>query len=330
MTTQFSEREDEKLDIALRPKKWAEFIGQERVKENFKIAIEAAKKRGEVLEHILLSGPAGLGKTTLAHLVSYEMQSELKITSGPAIERVSDLAAVLTNLNPGEILFIDEVHRLPRAVEEILYPAMESRRVDIIVGKGLSSRTIHIDLNPFTLVAATAREGMLSWPFRSRFGTLFTLEFYSDPDIENILERSSKILKIESEPQAIKELAKASRCTPRVANRLLKRVRDYAQVRGNGILTLTAVKEALKLLDIDAAGLEPMDRKILQTIISTFSGGPVGLQAIAAATLQEEETIEEIYEPYLLRIGFIERTPRGRTATNRAYQHLEDLEDKAV
>lgn len=319
----FNHREDEKVDITLRPTSWQDFVGQERVKENIRIAIDAAKKRREVLEHMLLSGPAGLGKTTLAHLISYEMETTIKVTSGPAIERVSDLAALLTNLNPGEILFIDEVHRLPKAVEEILYPAMEARRLDIIVGKGLSSRTIQIDLHPFTLIAATAREGMLSGPFRGRFGSLLALDYYTEKNIEKILSRSATLLHVTIEPEAVTELAKASRFTPRAANRLLKRSRDYAEVRGNGIITKTIAKEALKLLEVDDYGLEPMDRKILSTIISIFSGGPVGLQAIAAAILQEEDTIEEIYEPYLLRIGFLERTPRGRVVTQRGYQHLE-------
>ncbi len=314
--------EDIALDQTLRPQRWDEFIGQETVKQNLKILIAAAKKRNEAIEHVLLYGPPGLGKTTLGHLIARELNTNIRITSGPAIERVGDLASILTNLLPGDVLFIDEAHRLNKLIEEVLYPAMESRTLDIIIGKGPSARTLQLDLPPFTLIAATTRIGMLSGPLRSRFGVTFRLDFYSEADIRKILERSAKILGIAADPEAIAVTAASSRQTPRISNRLLKRARDYAAVHGNGRVTAQAAREALKLLEIDALGLEPTDRRILETIIRKFHGGPVGLAAIAAATAEEEETIEEVYEPYLMQLGLVERTARGRVATRLAFSHL--------
>ena len=282
-----------------------------------------SRGRKESVEHLLFYGPPGLGKTTLAHLISRELGSQVKVTSGPAIEKVGDLASILTNLTPGEILFIDEVHRLNKLIEEILYPALESRSLDIIIGKGPSARTIQLDLPPFTLIAATTRIALLSAPLRSRFsGGIFRLDFYTETEIERIIARSAKILGIDVSPEAIKEIAKRSRFTPRVANRLLKRCRDFAQVEKSKKLTQDLAIKALDLLEIDPVGLEGTDRMILDTIISKFGGGPVGLQTLAAATSEEKETIEDVYEPYLMQLGFLERTPRGRVATKRAYEHL--------
>ncbi len=315
--------DDISLDSALRPNRWDEYVGQRSIKENLQILIEAARQRKEPIEHLLFYGPAGLGKTTLAHLVAKELGAQMKITSGPAIERVGDLASILTNLSDGDILFIDEVHRLNKLVEEILYPAMEARSLDIIIGKGPAARTIQLDLPAFTLVAATTRVAMLSSPLRSRFsGGTFRLEFYSEADIKEILRRSAKLLGIEVQEEALTEIAKRSRFTPRIANHLLKRCRDVATVRGDGVISLAIAKTALELLDIDDAGLESEDRRILKILIEKFSGGPVGLGTLAAAASEEASTIEEIHEPYLLRLGFIERTPRGRIATTRAYEHL--------
>lgn len=316
------ERADPSLDMTLRPSNWSEYIGQDHLKKNLRILLDAAKKRKEPVEHVLLSGPAGLGKTSMAHLIAREMNTNIRVTSGPAIERVGDLASILTNLTPYDILFIDEAHRLNKLIEEVLYPAMESRTIDIVIGKGPSARTIQIELPPFTLIAATTRVGLLSGPLRSRFGTSFRLDFYSQSDIETILKRSTRILNIGAEDAAIAIIARASRFTPRVANRLLKRVRDYAQVHGSGFITYNLAEKTLKLLDIDEKGLELMDRRILSVIISTFGGGPVGRQAIAAASSEEEDTIEDVYEPYLMQLGFLERTPRGRVATEKAYLHL--------
>lgn len=316
------EEEDMTLDLTLRPKRWDEYIGQERIKKNLRILIDAAKKRGEPLEHLLFSGPPGVGKTSLAYLVAKEMSSSIRVTSGPAIERVGDLASILTNLVPGDILFIDEAHRLNKMIEEVLYPAMESRKLDIIIGKGPSARTIQLELPPFTLIAATTRIGLLSSPLRSRFGGTYRLDFYTEEEIGKILHRSAKILGVPIEEGAIKMISRASRFTPRVANRLLKRSRDYAEVNGNGIITDKVAAKTLELLEIDELGLESMDRRILKIIIEGFGGGPVGIQAIAAASSEDESTLEEVYEPYLMQLGFIERTPRGRIATERAYQHL--------
>lgn len=316
------DHDDAALDTALRPQLWDEFVGQERVKKNLRILIDAARQRREPMEHVLLAGPAGLGKTSMAHLVAREMQSSIRITSGPAIERVGDLASLLTNLLPGDILFIDEVHRLNKMIEEVLYPAMESRTLDIIIGKGPSARTIQLELPPFTLVAATTRPGLLSSPLRSRFGSTCRLEFYTAGELERILARSSRVLGVALAPDAAAALAASSRATPRVANRLLKRCRDYAQVHGSGAVTADAVQKTLGLLEIDALGLEPMDRMLMRTIIDKFNGGPVGLQTLAAAASEEEDAITEIYEPYLMQLGFVERTPRGRMATEAAYRHL--------
>ena len=322
LTEPKEKNEDTMLDYTLRPQRWDEYIGQENAKENLKILLEAARRRKEPIEHILLYGPAGLGKTSLAYLIAKEMKTNIRATSGPAIEWVGDLASILTNLMPGDVLFIDEAHRLNKLIEEVLYPAMESRSLDIIIGKGPSARTIQLELPPFTLIAATTRIGLLSGPLRSRFGATFRLDFYKQTDIEKILSRSARILKIILEDGARSIIAESSRFTPRVANRLLKRVRDYAEVHGSGILTLDTAQKALKLLQIDSLGLEPADRRILETIMVKFGGGPVGVQTLAAAAAEEEETIEEVYEPYLLQLGFIERTPRGRLATHLAYQHL--------
>lgn len=317
-----TKQEETTFDLTLRPQRWEEYIGQEHVKKNLRILIDAAKMRREPIEHILLGGPAGLGKTSMAHLIAREMNTNIRITSGPAIERVGDLAAILTNLVPRDILFIDEVHRLNKLIEEVLYPAMESRTLDIVIGKGPSARTIQIELPPFTLVAATTRIGLLSGPLRSRFGGTFRLDFYRTKDIETILARSARLLRVEISPAAISRIASAARFTPRVANRLLKRVRDYAEVHGHKPITEEDAQKTLELLDIDHAGLEPMDRRILETIARKFSGGPVGLSAVAAASSEEMDTIEEVYEPYLMQLGFLERTPRGRVVTERAYEHL--------
>ena len=314
--------EDKTLDQALRPRAWDEYIGQDKVKANLKILLEAAKKRAEPIDHLLLYGPAGLGKTTLAYIVAREMGANIRITSGPAIEKVGDLASVLTNLNSGDILFIDEAHRLNKTIEEVLYPAMENRILHIIIGKGPSARTLQLDLPPFSLIAATTRVGLLSNPLRSRFGVTFRLDFYTQEDIENILKRSAALMNLSAEPDALKQIAISSRFTPRVANRLLKRVRDYAEVEGVGIITQEMTQKALALLEVDHLGLELTDRRLIEAIIKKFNGGPVGLQALAAATSEELDTIEDINEPYLLQIGFLQRTARGRIATKLAYEHL--------
>ena len=314
--------EDINLDTSLRPQRWEEFVGQERLKKNLRILIDAAKQRSEPIEHLLLGGPPGLGKTTLAHLVAREMNTNIRVTSGPAIERVGDLASLLTNLLPGDVLFIDEVHRLHKLIEEVLYPAMESRVLDIIIGKGPSARTLQLELPAFTLIAATTRIGLLSSPLRSRFGSTYRLEFYGPEDLTRIITRSAQVLRIGLEDEAALLLARSSRATPRVANRLLKRCRDWAQVHGQGKISASVVQKTLALLEVDELGLEPMDRRIMQVIIEKFGGGPVGLQALAAASAEEEDTIAEVYEPYLMRLGFLERTPRGRLVTEHAYRHL--------
>ena len=314
---------DQSLDLKLRPNIWNEYIGQGAVKKNLQILLKAAEERGEPIEHLLLYGPAGLGKTTLAHLIAKEAQASMKITSGPTIERVGDLASILTNLNPGEILFIDEVHRLNKLIEEVLYSAMEARSLNIIIGKGPSARTIQLELSPFTLIAATTRISLLSSPLRSRFsGGTYRLNFYSPEEIETILARSAKILNVDIEPDARREIALRSRATPRIANHLLKRCRDYAQVQRKPVLDVKTAQETFKLLEMDDAGLEPSDRRLLEILITKFNGGPVGLNTLAAATSEEEGTIEEVYEPYLIQLGFIDRTPKGRVATPRAYEHL--------
>ena len=310
------------LDSELRPSTWDEYIGQEKIKKNLKILIQAAEERNHVPEHLLFHGPAGLGKTTLAHLIAKESGRQMKVTSGPAIEKVGDLASILTNLSPGDILFIDEIHRLNKMVEEILYPAMESGVLDIILGKGPSARTIQLDIPAFTLIAATTRPALISAPLRSRFsGGTHRLEFYTPDEMEKILARSGKILGVSADDEAIKEIAKRSRFTPRTANYFLKRARDYAQVNKSS-LTTDNVKKALELLGVDEVGLFETDRNVLKALIEKFNGGPVGLGTLAAATSEEEATIEEVIEPYLIQLGFIERTPRGRVATDKAYSHL--------
>jgi len=316
------QQEDQALDSTLRPLSFNEYIGQEMVKKNLNILIEAAKQRGEAIDHILLYGGSGLGKTTLAYIIAKELSSNIKVTSGPAIEKVGDLAAILTNLQEGDVLFFDEAHRLNKLIEEILYPAMEEYKLDIIIGKGPSAKTLQLQLPRFTLIAATTRAGMLSSPLRNRFGATFQLNFYTTEDIEKILQRSSKILQIESEFEGLKKIAQRARFTPRVANRLLKRVRDYAQVKGQGVITEDIAKEALDMLEIDDMGLEPADRNILKVIIEKFEGGPVGLDSIAAATSEERDAISDIYEPYLMQIGFLARTSKGRITTKQAYKHL--------
>ena len=311
---------EDNLDKTLRPQNWDEYIGQARIKENIKILLTAAKQRGHAPEHLLFYGPPGLGKTTLAHLIAKELNAQMKITSGPAIEKVGDLAAILTNLTEGDILFIDEIHRLNKSIEEVLYPAMESGVLDIIVGKGPSARTLQIELSPFTLIAATTQTSKISSPLRSRFsGGVFHLKYYSNDEIVQILKRSSKILGIEPNKSSLKEIAKRSRSTPRVANYLLKRCRDYAQVH-NLKFDIETVRKALDLLDVDEFGLTDRDREFLKVLIENFGGGPVGLKTLAAALSEEESTLEEVHEPYLLQIGMIERTPRGRVATGKAFE----------
>ncbi len=325
--------DDSFLDQTLRPTRWDEYIGQKHIKDNVKILLRAAQERGHIPEHLLFYGPPGLGKTTLAHLIAKETGKQMKITSGPAIEKVGDLASILTNLASGDILFIDEIHRLNKMVEEILYPAMESGVLDIIIGKGPSARTIQLDLPPFTLIAATTRVAMVSSPLRSRFsGGVFRLEFYSNEEIAKIVERSSKLLKINLAPEALKEIAERSRFTPRTANYFLKRCRDFAQVypegkqasygAGEKAISKEMARKALAMLAIDDIGLNSSDRKFLEILIEKFKGGPVGLKTMSAAMSEEEATVEEVIEPYLIQLGLLERTARGRVATNKAYEHL--------
>ncbi len=313
---------EEFAEISLRPKTLNEYIGQTKVKENMKIYIEAAKKRNEPLDHILLYGPPGLGKTTLASIISTEMNTNIRITSGPAIEKPGDLAALLTNLSPNDILFIDEIHRLNRSVEEILYPALEDYNLDIIIGKGPSARSIRLDLPKFTLIGATTRAGSLTTPLRDRFGIMHRLELYDAEQLDTIVTRSAKILGVDIDGKGSMEIARRSRGTPRIANRLLKRVRDYAAVLGDGTITEEIAKIALEKLEIDELGLDNIDRKILKTIILSYSGGPVGIETLSSTIGEETETIEDVYEPYLLQMGFLSRTPRGRIATPNAYKHL--------
>lgn len=314
--------EENRLENSLRPKTLAEYIGQTKVKENMKVYIEAAKKRGEPLDHVLLYGPPGLGKTTLSNIISNEMNSNIKITSGPAIEKPGDLAALLTNLSEFDVLFIDEIHRLNKSVEEILYPALEDYTLDIIIGKGPSARSIRLDLPKFTLIGATTKAGSLTTPLRDRFGIVERLELYEPEDLQKIVRRSAGILNVEIDDKASMEIAKRSRGTPRIANRILKRVRDYAAVLGDGTIGLNMAKIALNKLEIDDLGLDQTDRNILFTIIQKYAGGPVGIETLAATTGEEIETIEDVYEPFLMQIGFIARTPRGRVALPSAFEHL--------
>ncbi len=314
--------EDIEFEIPLRPKFFSEFIGQIKLKENLQVFIEAARQRKEALDHVLFYGPPGLGKTTLAHIIANEMKVGIKSTSGPVIEKAGELAAILTNLEPCDVLFIDEIHRLSSSLEEILYPAMEEFKLDIIIGQGPSARSVKIDLPQFTLIGSSTRIGLLTSPLRDRFGIIQHLDFYNVQDLTTIIERSSRILSIAIDSEAAGEIARRSRGTPRIANRLLKRVRDFAQVSGDKKISVKGAREALEKLDVDIYGLDEIDRKILSTILEKFGGGPVGLNTLSAAIGEERDTIQEIYEPYLIQIGFLDRTPRGRKATPRASQHI--------
>ena len=322
LTTSNEKPEDIQFDITLRPQSFTEYVGQDKIKKNLDILIQAAKKRKESIEHVLLYGPAGLGKTTLANIIAKEMGVSMKTTSGPAIERVGDFGSILTNLSDGDILFIDEIHRLNKSIEEVLYPAMEDYKLDIIIGKGPSARTIQLDLPKFTLIGATTKLGSISNPLRDRFGAIHRLEFYTNDEIKKIINRSAKILEVKTDDTGLSKIANCARCTPRVANRLLKRVRDFSQIKNHDIINEAVANEALEMIDVDPLGLEPADKHILRVIIEKFGGGPVGLGTIAAATSEEIKTIEDVYEPYLLQIGFLARTPRGRIATKAAYEHL--------
>lgn len=316
------EPQEIELEVTLRPQDFKSYIGQERLKQNLQLAITAAKKRAEPLDHVLLYGPPGLGKTTMASVIAHEMTAQIRITSGPAIERAGDLASLLTNLQDGDILFIDEIHRLNRNVEEVLYSAMEDFKLDIMLGKGPSARSLRLDLPKFTIIGATTRAGALAGPLRDRFGHIHRLEFYTHPEVEQIIERAAGILNVTIDSPAAKQLATRARLTPRIANRLLKRVRDYADVNGDGIIDTVISQQALALLEIDELGLDPADRLLLTAIIDSYNGGPVGVETLAALTAEERETIEDFIEPYLLQIGLLERTPRGRRVTPKTYAHL--------
>lgn len=321
VSTGFRQGEDEQ-EQSLRPKTLREYIGQESVKRNLHISIEAALKRHEPLDHLLLYGPPGLGKTTLAGIIAAEMGQNIRITSGPAIEKAGDLASILTNLSDGDVLFIDEIHRLSRSVEEVLYPAMEDYALDIMIGKGPTARSIRLDLPRFTLVGATTRAGLLSAPLRDRFGILFRLEMYSPQELAGIVRRSAGILNVRADDAGILEIARRSRGTPRIANRMLRRVRDFAQIRAGGVITLEVARQGMDLLDVDELGLEKLDRAMLETMIDKFAGGPVGLETLSAMTGEDASTIEDVYEPYLMQLGFLTRTPRGRVVMPVAYEHL--------
>jgi Holliday junction DNA helicase RuvB len=314
--------EDQNFEMSVRPRAFDEFVGQKKIKANLKVYIQAAKQRDESLDHVLFCGPPGLGKTTLAHIISTELGTEIKVTSGPVLERPGDLAAILTNLSDKDVLFIDEIHRLPRIAEEILYPAMEDYQLDIIIGQGPSARSLKLNLPRFTLIGATTRTGLLTSPLRDRFGIINRLDYYRPDDLEKILMRSADILKTGIKKKAAAEIAGRSRGTPRIANRLLRRTRDFAQVKGDGVIDIDITREALGAMDVDRMGFDEMDRKLLLTIIEKYSGGPVGLETLASSVREEKDAIEDVYEPFLLQEGFIERTPRGRTATRLAYEHF--------
>jgi Holliday junction DNA helicase RuvB len=314
--------EETRVEATLRPRELGEYVGQERLVENLRVFIRAARERGEPLDHVLLSGPPGLGKTTLAHILAHEMGAPLRSTAGPVLERAGDLAAILTNLQPGEVLFVDEIHRLGSSVEEILYPALEDFQLDLVLGQGPAARTVKIQLPRFTLVGATTRAGLISAPLRARFGIVHRLDFYPAEELARILERSARILEVEADAAGLAEIAGRSRGTPRIANRLLRRVRDFAQVQGEGRVGRDIARHGLAALEVDDHGFEELDRRILSTLIEVYDGGPAGIQAIAAAVSEDRGTLEDLYEPYLLQMGFLQRTPRGRVATRRAYEHL--------
>ncbi len=318
--------DDETLDSTLRPKALSEFIGQEQLQKSLRVFLQAAQGRGEALEHVLLAGPPGLGKTSLAHIIARELNTNIRVTAGPVLTKVADLAAILTNLQPGDVLFIDEIHRLHRTIEEVLYPAMEDFALDLIVGQGPGAKTLRLDLPKFTLVGATTRVGMLGSPLRDRFGMTYRLNFYTPEEMRAILSRSASLLNVEIDDESLIEIANRSRHTPRIANRLLKRIRDYAQVHGKKSITLSTVKETLDLLVIDSLGLDSIDRRVLKVMVDHFDGGPVGLQTLAAMTAEEERTLEEVVEPFLLQLGLIKRTPRGREVTPQGFAHLDGAE----
>ena len=322
--------EETNFELSVRPRSFEEFVGQDKLKGNLRVFIQAARQRGEALDHVLFCGPPGLGKTTLAHIISAELDADIKVTSGPVLERPGDLAAILTNIGDGDILFIDEIHRLPRIAEEILYPAMEDYQLDIIIGQGPSARSLKLSLPKFTLIGATTRTGLLTSPLRDRFGIISRLDFYRPADLKRILLRSALILNSEITEDAAAEIAGRSRGTPRIANRLLRRVRDFAQVKGSGVIDLEISKTALGAMEVDRMGFDDMDRKLLLAIIEKYSGGPVGIETLASSIREERDTIEDVYEPYLLQEGFIERTPRGRVATGRAYEHFGLTKDTGL